>query len=94
MNVALITARGGSKGLPGKNIALLNGKPLIVWTILAAQNAASVDAVYVSTEDAAIAEVSKQAGAQVIPRPAELAQDDTSSEPVIAHAINYLKAVA
>jgi CMP-N-acetylneuraminic acid synthetase len=91
MNVALITARGGSKGLPGKNIALLNGKPLIVWTILAAQKAESVDAVYVSTEDAAIAEVSKQAGAQVIPRPAELAQDDTSSEPVIEHAINYLK---
>ncbi|KPD21776.1 acylneuraminate cytidylyltransferase family protein [Idiomarina zobellii] len=91
MNVALITARGGSKGLPGKNIALLNGKPLIVWTILAAQKAASVDAVYVSTEDQAIAKVSQQAGVQVIPRPAELAQDDTSSEPVIAHAINYLK---
>jgi CMP-N,N'-diacetyllegionaminic acid synthase len=92
MNVALITARGGSKGLPRKNVLPLAGKPLIAWTIEAALNANCIDQVYVSTDDVEIATVSRQFGATVIARPDELAQDDTGSEPVIAHAIEYLQA--
>jgi len=91
MRIALITARGGSKGLPRKNILPLLGIPLIGWTINAALKATSIDAVYVSTDDDEIAEVSRKFGALVIPRPIELARDDTSSEPVIAHAFEYLK---
>lgn len=92
MNVALITARGGSKGLPRKNVLPLAGKPLIAWTIEAALSAKCIDKVYVTTDNAEIAQVSQQFGASVINRPAELAQDDTGSEPVIAHAISHLQA--
>lgn len=92
MNIALITARGGSKGLPRKNVLPLAGQPLIAWTIQAALAAKCIDAVYVSTDDKEIADVSAHYGAGVILRPAELAQDDTGSEPVIAHAIEYLQA--
>ncbi|QUM77866.1 acylneuraminate cytidylyltransferase family protein [Moritella sp. 24] len=90
MNIALITARGGSKGLPRKNILPLNDKPLISWTIQAALNSSCIDEVYVTTEDLEIADISVKYGAKVIPRPNILAQDETSSEPVIAQAINYL----
>lgn len=90
MNIALITARGGSKGLPRKNIRLINGKPLIVWTIEAALRSKNIHHVYVTTEDREIAEISCQYGATVIPRPEALAQDTTSSEPVILHALQYL----
>ncbi|WP_064605362.1 acylneuraminate cytidylyltransferase family protein [Photobacterium sp. J15] len=90
MNIGLITARGGSKGLPRKNILELNGMPLIAWTILAAKESKNIDRVFVTTEDAEIAEVSKSYGAEIIPRPMSLAEDMTSSEPVIEHAINYL----
>lgn len=92
MNIALITARGGSKGLPRKNVLPLAGQPLIAWSIKAALAAKCIDAVFVTTDDSEIAAVSEQYGAIVIPRPAELAQDDTGSEPVIAHAIEYLQA--
>ncbi len=91
MNIALITARGGSKGLPRKNILPLQGKPLIAWTIEAAMASKSNDMVYVSTEDSEIANISREYGAKVIPRPLYLSEDATSSEPVIAHAIEYLK---
>ena len=90
MNIALITARGGSKGLPRKNIRLINGKPLIAWTIEAAVKAENIHHVYVTTEDSEIAEISCRYGATVIPRPEALAQDKTSSEPVILHALEYL----
>lgn len=92
MRIGLITARGGSKGLPRKNILPLLGEPLIAWTIRAALGAKSIDAVFVSTEDAEIAAISEQYGALVIPRPAELSEDDTGSEPVIAQALEYLVA--
>jgi len=91
MNIALITARGGSKGLPRKNILPIVGVPLIGWTIKAAIEAESIDAVYVTTEDDEISKISIELGAQVIKRPLELSQDDTGSEPVICHAINFLK---
>ena len=90
---AIIPARGGSKGIPRKNLKLLEGKPLIVWSIeqvLATRGLAP----YVSTEDEEIADVARGAGAQVIERPAELAGDATASEPVIEHAIEVITAEA
>jgi len=91
MNIGLITARGGSKGLPRKNILDLNGIPLIAWTIKAAQESKNIDRIFVSTEDEDIINIAKRFGAEIIIRPAKLAQDDTSSEPVIEHAIYYLR---
>lgn len=87
--VAVIPVRGGSKGIPRKNLLPIAGKPLVVWTI---EQALAVPGlrVLVSTEDAEIAEVARAAGAEVIDRPAELAQDTTASEPVIEHAIAEL----
>ncbi len=76
--VAIIPARGGSKGLPGKNLKLFKGKPLIAWTILAAIEATSVDRVLVTTEDEKIAQVARSFGAEVpFLRPEYLAQDDS-----------------
>lgn len=74
---ALILARGGSKGLPNKNIKLLDGKPLIVYPIEAALSCPEIDEVYVSTDSYEIAQISKDAGAKIIVRPAELCQDDS-----------------
>ncbi|WP_297741527.1 cytidylyltransferase domain-containing protein [uncultured Tessaracoccus sp.] len=87
--VAVIPARGGSKGIPRKNLQLLAGKPLIVWTI---EQALAVEGLHVivSTEDAEIAEVSRSAGAEVVGRPVELAQDTTPTEPVVEHVIDVL----
>lgn len=89
MKFALITARGGSKGLPRKNVLPLGGKPLIAWTIEAALYSSSVDRVFVTTEDDEIATISAEFGAEIIPRPAELARDESSSEDVITHALSY-----
>lgn len=91
MHIALITARGGSKGLPRKNILPLCGKPLIQWTIEAAQQCGLFEHVYVSSEDAEIITFSIQAGAEIIHRPTYLARDEIGSEPVIAHAIDTLR---
>jgi len=89
--LALIPARGGSKGLPGKNVAPLRGRPLIAWTIAAARECASVDEVVVSTDDDAIAEAAAAAGARVpFRRPAELASDEAHMGDVIAHAVATL----
>jgi CMP-N-acetylneuraminic acid synthetase len=90
MNIALITARGGSKGLPGKNIYPLAGKPLIAWTINAAQHSGVFDKVVVSTDCENISDVAKEYGSEVILRPSELATDTASSHVVIEHAIQYL----
>jgi CMP-N,N'-diacetyllegionaminic acid synthase len=87
MNVAIILARGGSKGVPKKNLRQLSGKPLLVWTIEQARAARAVDVTLVSTDDPAIAEVARNAGAEVIERPAALATDTASSESGIAHAL-------
>lgn len=87
--VCVIPARGGSKGIPRKNLMPIAGKPLIVWTIEQALSVPDLH-VIVSTEDAEIAEVSRAAGAEVIERPVSLAQDTTASEPVIEHVIATL----
>lgn len=88
--VAIITARGGSKKLPRKNLLPLAGRPLIAHTIAAANQAKCVTATYVTTDDAEIAEVSGRYGAMVIDRPAELATDSARSEDVVSHALNTL----
>ena len=91
MNIlALITARGGSKRLPGKNIKLLGGKPLIEWSIDIAKNITDICDVLVSTDDQFIAEVARNAGV-LVPwlRPAELASDTSSSVDVALHALKW-----
>lgn len=91
----LIPARGGSKGLPGKNIRPLLGKPLIAWSIETALEATAwlPGKVVVSTEDKLISEIASQHGASVpFMRPRELAQDTTASMEVVLHALNVLSA--
>lgn len=89
--VAVITARGGSKRLPGKNIKTLAGKPLIAWSIDAALNSSGVNRVVVSTDDEKIAFVSRMWEAEVpFMRPAELSTDSAQSIDVILHAIKKL----
>lgn len=90
--VAVIPARGGSKGLPGKNLLPLAGKPLIAHTIEAARRCPLIDRVLVSTDDPAIAAVARQFGAEApFLRPPELARDDTPTEPVLQHAVEWLE---
>ena len=91
--LALIPARGGSKRLPGKNIRLLGGKPLIVWSIDVAKDVPEICDILVSTDDPAIAAVCKEAGA-LVPwlRPAELATDAASSIDVALHALDWYEA--
>ena len=89
--LAIVPARGGSKGLPGKNLRLLDGRPLLAWPVSAALGAASVDRVIISTDDVAIAEAALTAGADVpFLRPAHLANDTASSMDVILHALDTL----
>ncbi len=87
--LALITARGGSKRLPGKNIRILGGRPLILWTIDVAKNNPEICDILVSTDDLNIANICKQSGAYV-PwlRPAELATDTATSTAVAIHALD------
>ena len=88
--VAIIPARGGSKGVPRKNIRLVAGKPLIAWSIEAALGAETVDAVYVSTDDDEIASISRSYGARIITRPLEISGDMASSESALLHAIETM----
>lgn len=89
--ICVITARGGSKGLPGKNIKLLDGKPLISWTIAAALGSRHIDRVVVSTDDPEIGRIAEQAGAQVpFVRPPELATDEARSIDVVLHALDAI----
>ena len=88
-NIALITARGGSKGIPRKNILPFAGKPLIHWTIEAAKKSKYIDLIFVSTDDQEIAEVSRKAGAFVpFLRPSYLANDFSPSIDTVIHTLN------
>jgi CMP-N,N'-diacetyllegionaminic acid synthase len=90
--VATICARGGSKGVPGKNIRHLCGKPLIVHTIETAQRCRLIDKIIVSTDSPQIAEIAKNSGAEVpFIRPPELATDDAPKLAVIKHAVRFLE---
>ena len=89
--LGVITARGGSKGIPRKNIKPLAGKPLIGWTIAAAEKSRYLTRSIVSTDDPEIASISRDLDADVpFIRPAELAQDSTPAIPVIQHALRWL----
>ena len=88
--IAIVPARGGSKGLPRKNILPLSGKPLIVHSIEHCNSSKYIQEVYVSTDEEEIATVSKEHGAIVITRPVELCQDESSSESAIEHVLEVL----
>lgn len=88
--VAIIPARGGSKGIPRKNLLPLCGKPLIGWTIEAARSARCVDRVVVSTDDAEIGAIARQLGAEIVWRPEEISGDQASSEAALLHALELL----
>jgi CMP-N,N'-diacetyllegionaminic acid synthase len=89
--LAVITARGGSKGVPRKNVLSLGGKPLIAWTIEAAKASRRLARVIVSTDDDEIAEVSRAYGAEApFKRPAELATDTSHHPDVMIHAVRYM----
>jgi len=91
--LGIIPARGGSKGVPNKNITELLGKPLITYTIAAALESEFLTSVVVSTDDSVIAEISKKAGAQVpFIRPDSLSQDSSLSLPVVMHALRFMEA--
>lgn len=89
--VALIPARGGSKRLPRKNVLPLRGKPLIAWSIAAAQACPLIDEVIVSTDDEEIAEIASLAGAVTLDRPASLSLEQPSSLPVFQDAIQRIR---
>ncbi|NQU38489.1 MAG: acylneuraminate cytidylyltransferase family protein [Lentisphaerae bacterium] len=89
--LAVIPARGGSKGVPHKNRRLIAGKPLIAWTVEAAVAATLVNRVVVSTDDDEIAKLSKASGAEVIMRPASISGDMATSESALLHALDALR---
>lgn len=90
--LGIIPARDGSKGIPGKNIRILGGKPLIYYAANAARQSRLVDRLILTTDSAAIAEVGRSLGIEVpFLRPAHLAQDDTPMFPVIEHAVQFVE---
>ena len=89
--LAIIPVRGGSKGIPGKNIKPLANRPLVAYSIDAAKNSKYVTRTVVSTESAKIKQVAQDLGAEVIDRPLELAQDETKTAPVLLQVLDYLK---
>jgi CMP-N,N'-diacetyllegionaminic acid synthase len=93
MNIlAIIPARGGSTGIPGKNIKMLAGKPLISWTIDAAKGSKHITRTIVSTDDAAIAQVAREHGAEVpFLRPADISGDVATDVEFLTHALDFLK---
>jgi len=91
--IGIVTARRGSKGLPGKNVALLGSRPLVGWTFDAARGSRALSRVVVSTDDPAVADLAAAAGVDVpFMRPAELAADDTPTAEVVRHALTVLAA--
>jgi CMP-N,N'-diacetyllegionaminic acid synthase len=91
--LSIIPARGGSKGLPRKNILDLAGKPLIAWTIEASLNSKYITKTMVSSDDKEILDISIKYGSEIIKRPDNLATDTATSESVVKHAIDYLESI-
>jgi CMP-N-acetylneuraminic acid synthetase len=91
-HLAIIPARGGSQGLPRKNVLPLAGKPLVAWSIEAARAAREVHRVVVSTDDDEIARVSERFGAEVVRRPPAISGNEASSESALLHALEHLQA--
>src|SRR5689334_18610672 len=90
--VAIIPARGGSKGIPGKNLRLVGGQPLVAWSIQHARSTSAITRVFVSTDSPEIGDVALAHGAEVIQRPAEISGDTASSESCLVHALDVIKA--
>jgi N-acylneuraminate cytidylyltransferase len=90
-NIVIIPARGGSKGIPSKNICPVGGKPLLAWSIEQARQTPQISRVIVSTDSAEIAAAARDYGAEVILRPAEISGDTASSESALIHALDYLE---
>lgn len=88
--VVIIPARGGSKRLPRKNIAVVWGRPMLYWSIRACKHSKYIDEVYVSTEDKEVAELATRFGSNVINRPGTLATDHVFKQDVIVHAAESL----
>lgn len=86
----LILARGGSKGVPRKNIKLLGGLPLIAYPIIAAKNSKKIEDIYVSTDDNEISEIAKNYGAKIIKRPKSISGDRSTDIEAFRHACDYL----
>jgi N-acylneuraminate cytidylyltransferase len=91
--LGVIPARGGSKGLPGKNLLPLGGEPLLVHTIRAALSATELDGVICTTDSEEIASTAASAGATVVMRPADLAADDSPTEDALIHVLDTLLAL-
>ncbi|HDZ5086888.1 TPA: acylneuraminate cytidylyltransferase family protein [Campylobacter jejuni] len=89
--LAIIPARGGSKGIKNKNLVLLNNKPLIYYTIQAALNSKCISKVLVSSDSDEILNYAKSQNVNILKRPIELAQDDTTSDKVLLHALGFYK---
>jgi N-acylneuraminate cytidylyltransferase len=89
--LAIIPARGGSKGIPKKNVRLLAGKPLLAWSIEHARQTPAITRVIVSTDDPEIGAVAEQWGAEVVWRPPEISGDTASSESALLHVLDVLK---
>ena len=89
--VAIIPARGGSKGIPRKNLVDICGKPLIAWSILQALNAKHVDSVWVTSDDEEILAVAESFGARPIRRPSEISDDKATSESAWLHALDAIE---
>jgi len=89
--LAVIPARGGSKGVPKKNIRLLTGKLLIAYSVEQAKKSKYISRAIVSTENEEIAEIAREWNAEVIKRPQDLAKDDTATIDVIIHVLDYLR---
>ena len=92
MILGVIPARGGSNCVPRKNVRLLCGKPLIAWSIEAADASSLLDRYVVSTKDSKIAEIAINYGAQVMDRPQELATDEADTLPVLLHVLEQIEA--
>lgn len=91
--VAIIPARGGSKGIPRKNLISLVGMPLVAHSVAQARQTPGIARVFVSTDDAEIAAISRGWGAEVVPRPQEISGDKASSESALLHGLDYLKQI-
>ncbi len=90
--LGVVPARGGSKGIPRKNIKLIAGKPLIAWTIESAKKSKLMDDFIVSTDDTEIATIAKKFGARVLPRPKHLATDTATTLSALQHVLKEIPA--
>jgi len=90
--IAIILARGGSKGIPRKNVLDFAGHPLVAWTVMQAKLSKEIDEVYISSDSDEILEIAKNYGANTIKRPEEISGDTAKSEDAIIHAISILGA--